>query len=364
MDIISYSELSVKRACKKAEDMISRVKGFLRSLWSWKWWLLLGLAVVAGGGFWYWKSQQSPEKKYTVTQPKQETIEEMLTVSGITSAQQIARLRFLAGGKVTHIGAQENDLVKKYQTIAVIDRATLKKQLQSQLNTYEKERYDWEQATYDVKDKAKTTTIERTEKKDQLDLESSVLNVEIADVALQNTVLSAPFAGRLLHSPTSVAGVQLTAADYFEVVNPESVRFIARVDEADIGQLKLGQTATITLDAYPDKAIPTQVASIGYQSVETGTGTAFEVKFPLPAHYLDEYRLGMNGDVRILLNKKESTLTIPLIATRERDGNTYVDVVLADGQLEEREITTGIENEESIEVKSGLTVRDKVAVPE
>ena len=72
----------------------------------------------------------------------------------------------------------------------------------------------------------------------------------------------------------------------------------------------------------------------------------------------------MNGDASVILNQKSDALTVPIIATIVRDNATYVEVQIADGTIEEREIETGLESEDLIEVLSGLSEDDLVLLPE
>lgn len=340
---------------------LKRVGRWLKAHWLW---ILIVLVVLAGIGWWQWSKTQAAASQLKFENPTRETIERTVESSGTVRAERVARLRFLAGGKVTYVGATEGDMVKKGQTLAVIDRATLQKQLQQNLNSYERERYDWEGFNEDIKDTASTNAIERDVKTNQLFLDDTVLSVEIQDIAIRNTVLSAPFAGILTTSPTVSAGVQVTGSDYFEVVDPESLEFVARIDEADISQIQEAQSADIELDAYRDKIVASSVDSIGFSSIETGEGTQFEVLFPLAQAAVGQLRLGMNGDVTIKLGRSENALTIPLLATRSRSGKTYVDVRTGETSFEEREIETGIETEDRIEVVSGLSESDEILVPE
>lgn len=323
---------------------------------------LLVIALLAGGGWWYFQGKTDAEE-LTFEQPQRTKITKTLDVSGSIAAKQKARLRFLAGGKVVYIGAQQGDQVKKWQTIATIDKASLQKQQDQLLNKYMQERWDWEQVVDDTKDKSLTPVQQRTKDKDQWDLTNKVIDVEIQSIAIKNTVLSAPFDGILTVSPTAVAGVQLTATDYFEIVNPASLYFNAIVDEADIGQVAPGQSATLVLDAFPDQSYTTQVKDISFTSTVGDNGTAFAVEFPLSGMTLSQqFRLGMNGDISIILDEKEGVLTVPLAATRSRDGKTYVDVKNGDTTTE-REITVGIESDETVEVLSGLSEQDMVLIP-
>ncbi len=339
--------------------LLGKIRRFVRRHWI----VLLILVFVGGGaGFWIWKAN-SPEKvTYVLEQPSRQTIESVVEASGAVQAREVARLRFLGGGRVVYVGAEQGEWVERGKTIATIDRSSIQKNLQVQLNNYEMDRYDFEQTNEDI-DIIEETEEERQFKKNQLGLENSVLAVEIQNIAFRDTYVSAPFAGVLTSSPTNVAGVQLSPSDYFEVVNPQSIYFTVAVDESDIAQVKVGQSATIQLDAFIDESIATVVERIGYRAVESGSGTQFLVDLNLPEGWQNRVLLGMNGDVKILFDRAENVLTVPLLATKSREGKTFVDVKNGE-TVEEREITTGIESDEYIQVLSGLEESDNVVIPE
>ncbi len=345
---------------KKSLGFIKKIVAYIQSHWV----LALIAALVIAVAAWWFLSRPQSTTELKFEQPKRAPIAKVLDVSGTINAKQKARLRFLSGGKVVYLGAQQGDKVKKWQSIATIDRAALQKQQDQLLNKYMQERWDWEQVIDTTKDKSITTTEQRTKDKDQWDLTNKVIDVEIQNIAIRNTVLTAPFDGILTVSPTAVSGVQLTASDYFEVVNPDSIYFSAVVDEADIGKVSVGQTAELILDAFADETYTTQVKDISFTSIVGDNGTAFAVEFPLAVQsFKQQVRLGMNGDVKIILDKRDEALTIPLSATKNRDDKVYVDIKKADGTTEEREITVGIESDEAIEVLSGLTEQDFVLIP-
>lgn len=331
-----------------------------------KWKLSLFIVVlVLLGIFWYYQRTQAATVELNTKTPTKQTISKTLNVSGHVDAKEKVRLRFIAGGKLTYVGAEAGDYVKKWQTIAVIDRATLQKQLEKDLNNYLKERWDWEELQDENKDQVLTTSEQRSEDKDQWDLDNTVLDVEIRDIAIQNTALYSPIEGILTAAPTSVAGMQVLSTDYFEIVNPNTLVFRAAVDESDVGLVSLGQKATLVLDSFTDQEIQTEVSYISYTSTETSGGTAFVVEFPLSQSDLAQMlRLGMNGDVDILIQQKDDVLTVPFIAVIERDGQTYVNVKTGESETEEREVELGLETDELVEVLSGLSESDEVVIPE
>jgi HlyD family secretion protein len=340
--------------------------GWLRRRWK----LLSVVIIIVGGiGIWQYRQAQTNKPTFNFESPKRETIIKTLEVSGLVDAKEKARLRFLSGGKVTYLGAQAGNMVKKGQTLATIDQATLKKQLEQDLNTFMKERLDWDQLNDDVYEDVFTQRENRQRQQGQLDLTNEVLSVEIRDIAISNTRLTAPFAGILTTAPITTPGVQLLSTDYFEIVNPDTLLFKAEVDEADIALVKQNQLATLTLDAHPDTEVSSYVNYISYTSSQTSNGTVFIIELPLDStrYGLDFFRLGMNGDVAIELERSENTLTIPLVALKERDGKTFVDVKTTQNgtdEVVEREITIGLETDEKVEVKSGLTEQDLVVIPE
>lgn len=369
-------------------------------------WKFLVLLLLAISGFLFFRYRQaSNQPQLNFINPKRQNIVQTLELSGYVDAKQKATLRFIAGGKVVYLGAKEGDFVKKWQTIATIDGRDLQKRLQQDLNNYMKERWDWEQLLDDTKDRWLPKNEVRSKDKSQWDLDNKVLDVEIRDIAISNTAMSAPFAGILIKSPTQTTGVTLLASDYFELIDPNSLFFRAEVDEEDIAKVIIGQSGQLTLDAYPNEIINTQIAFIAYQAKQTTSGTVFEVELPitslqmnvnsLPAseqlnwykQLLSRFRLGMNGDVKLELARKENVLSVPVLSTKERDGKVFVDVKV-DNQpnreqtlgllkrlisnpaqecqacTQEREIKIGLSDDDYVEVLSGLSENELVLLPD
>lgn len=337
-----------------------------------RWKLLLILALIVAGGWWWWSRQaQQNQPKLTFVKPTTQNLEKTVDVSGILDAQEKAALRFAVGGKIVYLGAQEGEFVKKGQTLATIDQRELQKRLQQDLNAYMRERWDWDQTLDDTKDRALPKSEERSKQQEQWNLDDTVLSVEIRDIAIQNTRLNSPIEGILVTSPTVVPGVNLGATDVFEVVNPKTLVFKAAVDETDIGTVKVGQKAVISFDAYPDEPYTGYIDDISYKSTQGSSGTVFVVRIPIAGDdVLARYKLGMNGDVTITVDTRENVLTIPLDATKERDGKTYVTVKVPSDptrpdevKTEDREIETDLETDEWVEVTKGLSPDDEVLMP-
>lgn len=335
---------------------------FLKNHWKLLLFLIILISLL---GFWQYRRIQKSKPVLTFQKVERKDLVKTLEISGVVDAKERVKMRFLGGGKVTYVGAKEGDWVKKWQTIAAIDKATLKKSIEQDLNDYMKERWDFEEdgrITY--RDRVKNDTVLRILDKNQWDLENTVLDVEITDIAIKNTNLYAPFEGILISSPTSVIGVQLLATDYFEIINPKTLVFKAIVDELDIGLVNLDKTARIELDAYEDEIISSQVSYISYISGQASSGTVFVVEFPIDSDNVQKYRLGMNGDAEIKLEEKSNVLAVPLDATIERDEKIFINVKTGKDTYEEREIEIGLETDDELEVVGGLSEGDEILLPE
>ncbi len=362
------------------KKFFSKIINWLKEHWKLTLFIVVVLVLIAGL---ITNKAKKNQPKLNFVRPSIETLTQTLEVSGVIDAQQKADLRFVAGGKLVYLGVQEGDWVKKWQTIASIDQASLQKSQEKYLNAYMQERWDWDQLGDDTKDRTLPKDELRDKDQAQWDLTNTVLDVEIQNIAIANTRMTAPFAGLVTHTPVQTTGVVLLATDYFEIVNPDTLYFKAQVDEEDIAKINLGQTGRLILDAYTDETINTNLDYIAYQATQTSGGTVFEVRFPLSQvaanleatqssqvnssiyqQLLSKYRLRMNGDIAIELAKKENVLSIPILATTKVDEQIYVEIKNADGTTSKRAIKTGLETDEKVEVLEGLSQEDEIVLPE
>jgi RND family efflux transporter MFP subunit len=332
-------------------------------------WKLLAILVVVllVLGIFISKRQSGSKKVVKTEHPIYEDLVQTVDVSGVVDAKQKSSLRFAAGGKLTYLSASEGAEVKSGQVLARIDARTLQKQLQQDLNTYFNQRMDFEQGKEDRQDLAPTNTLGRDAQKDQKTLENQVLNVEIQSIAISNTILKSPLNGILVTAPSNTKGGDILATDTFQIVNPESLVLRVTVDQADISKIRKDQPVSFVLDAYPDQTFRGKVNYVSYTSSQASTGTVFVVEIPIPItnrnEALEKFRIGMNGDAKIEVDRAPHALTIPLSATKQRDDKTYVTLKVGD-KTEEREIRPGLETIEKLQVKSGLSENDEVVVPE
>lgn len=141
-----------------------------------------------------------------------------------------------------------------------------------------------------------------------------------------------------------------------------AVKMSIDVDELDIDSVALGQSAEITLDAYPEETFEAEVTHISYIGALDGSITTYPVEVTL--HYDERLLEGMNGSAVVRTNKVENVLLIPIEAIFEDSAGEYVTIQSADGSFTRADITTGLSDGTYAEVTSGLAVGDVVSYPD
>ncbi len=138
----------------------------------------------------------------------------------------------------------------------------------------------------------------------------------------------------------------------------------ARIDEVDRGRLKVGQVATIRVDAVPDREFTGRVSEIG-----TLAKTDFSV-WPFPRNFdltikLDQLdprlRPGMNATTRIAVERVPNSILVPAQAVFQKGGAT-VAYVLRGSTFEPRVVDVALRSEKQLAIAKGLKPEEKVAL--
>lgn len=289
---------------------------------------------------------------YTV---KRENLSETLSLSGKIDATEKATLKFQTAGYLAWVGAKQGDHVKKFQTLASLDQAALQKTMNKYLSSFVTARLNYDSAKEDYNDNF-TTDLKRAYEKAQANLDSSVMDVEIQNLAVKYANLWTPIDGLVTVANFPQAGVNvLPTQNVFEVVNPGTIYFSTTADQTDVVKLSPSQSGEITFDAYPNQPIKATITDISFAPKTDETGTVYEVKMDLPVDnsgYL--YRLGMTGDAAFVARQIPNAIAIPAKYVKSNsDGSKYVWLI-ANGQKMKKSITIGDNFDAGTEIKTGL----------
>ena len=150
-------------------------------------------------------------------------------------------------------------------------------------------------------------------------------------------------------------------------------QIIAKVDETDIGSVKVGQKATFTVDTYNGKTFTATVSrisqtdvtnswNINTSSTSTSTPTVIYYYVILDVDDPDNLLLpAMTARVDIVTDEKENALVVPISALKTDSSGSYV-MVAAGKDQEKRYVSTGIYSDEYVEITDGLTDGEQLVV--
>ena len=181
-----------------------------------------------------------------------------------------------------------------------------------------------------------------------------------ARLQLEEAVLVAPFAGTVASVDVSVGELASSAKPAIVLVDLSALHLDITVDEIDIGRIKVGQKATITLDAFPDVELKGRVTRIDPVGTVVQGVVTYGVRIEIEPTEVP-IRPGMTANVDILVERREGVLMVPNRALRRDGKGKYVEV-LTGGQRQRRYVTTGLSNESFTEVVKGLEEGEQVIV--
>lgn len=228
----------------------------------------------------------------------------------------------------------------------------------------------------------------------EFSVQSAEASLNEASENLTKTYVYAPIDGYItsldVEKGERVVGTELmTGTEMMRVANLDRMEILAQVNENDIVRVQLQDSVIIEVDAFPDRPFKGVVTEIANSATTTGVATDqvtnFEVKILI---FRDSYsdlvndltpqplRPGMSASVDILTESKYSILSVPLqsvtlmadslITDEMRSGSIESEkpieivFVVDNGKVITTEVTTGIQDNNYIEILSGLSEEDEV----
>jgi RND family efflux transporter MFP subunit len=252
-----------------------------------------------------------------------------IVAEGSVHSQNEATLNFQTGGRLVYLPFKEGDSVSTGTTIAQLDTYALQRQLSSALNTYRSTRDTFDQTAQNVQNNNlqgqlvpsftnakmdKTDAINDGAKRildqNQANLDNSVVNVELANYAMQLATLTSPISGIITHEDVSVTNINVSPATTFTVADPNTPVFRANIPVNQIAFVSEGSPATIRLDTLkiPIKAT---VSKIYPQKITLANGQEVYQVDVVSDNLATEAKLGETGSVLIQNGTTDSSTLVP-----------------------------------------------------
>ncbi len=190
-------------------------------------------------------------------------------------------------------------------------------------------------------------------------LDSAQVAVDQAQVNLTRTKIVAPFDG-VVSTVNYSMGDSTGSSAAVGIVNLSNLQISVTVAEVDLPKIKVGETAQVTYDALPGKTYNARVLQIG----PVGTVTQGVVNYPVTVALTDAdsaVKPGMTANLAVAVDQRQDVLIVPTRAVRTQ-GNQKVVTVLNKDQTIVAPVTTGLSNDQSVEITNGLQEGDVVVL--
>ncbi len=284
---------------------------------------LILVIIIAVSVFWFLNkgSEQESEGKSLVSPSKKDLLITVVT-TGVVEPQNRLELKPSISGRIEEMLVEEGDKIEKGDILA------------------------WMSST----ERAALIDAARSQDEETLKYWEEVY---------KKTPIISPITGEVIVRSV-VPGQTVTTSEAVLVLSDRLI-INAQFDETDIGRVKVGQESLITLDAYPDVRIKGVVDHIAYESEVVNNVTIYEVDI-VPEDIPDILRSGMSVSVEAIEGTSDRALTVPSEAIHYDNGDIFVLIRNGSGKPVRRDITIGLNNGESVEIISGLSLDDKVLV--
>ncbi len=362
---------------------------------------LLGLALLAALGGWWWRSDQArPVQVATLARSTlaNNAPASVLEATGYVTARRQATVSSKITGRVAEVRIEEGQQVAAGEVLAQLDATDAQAALalanaevaaaRSQLNDLEVQRAQagrdaQRQRTLVARRLASPQSVEDAETRvasltarlasQRVQITVAARSLAVAQVGLDNTVIRAPFAGVVtvkaaqpgeIVSPIS-AGGGFTRTGIGTIVDMDSLEIEVEVNEAYTSRVSPGQTVKATLNAYPDWALPASVITI----IPTADRAKATVKVRIAIAVRDP-RIVPEMGVRVGFMERASAapasppaavLLAPADALVQR-GDRNLLWLVEDGRLTLREVTLGQQRGNEREILTGASAGDTVVV--
>lgn len=185
---------------------------------------------------------------------------------------------------------------------------------------------------------------------------------------ISNTLIRSTIQGMVLDVPVEVGTSVIQANTFNEGTTIASVAdmgemiFEGKIDETEVGKIKEGMNLELTIGAIENQKFDAVLEYISPKGVEENGTVQFEIKAKVKLKSNTFVRAGYSANADIVLDRRDSVMVIPesLLKFEEKNDSAYVEVETQPQQFEKRYVQLGLSDGVNIEVKSGLSLNDKI----
>ena len=350
------------------------------------------IALIFIGTFVFlWQKSQPKEVVYNEFTPKLDSIQKTTIITGKIEPRNEVNIKPQISGIISELYKEAGDYVNAGDVIAKVkvvpemgqlSSAEMRVRLaeinlkQAQVDFQREENlFNQKLVSADEFDKIKASLDQA--KHEKLAAEDALQVVRDgfskSNAKASSTLIRSTISGVILDIPVKVGYSVIQVNTMNEgttiatVANMNNLIFRGNIDETEVGQLVNGMNMKITIGALQDLKFDAALEYVSPKAVESNGANQFEIKAAVKLTEGGKIRSGYSANAEIVLAKADKVLSIPESAIEFSGDSTFVYVVKGEGKsktYERKQVETGLSDGVDIEIKKGITARDKVRGPE
>ena len=350
------------------------------------------IALIFIGTFVFlWQKSQPKEVVYNEFTPKLDSIQKTTIITGKIEPRNEVNIKPQISGIITELYKEPGDYVNAGDVIAKVKVVPEMGQLSSaemrvrlaEINLkqsqtdFEREENLFNQKLVSADEFDKSKLALNQAKQEKLAAEDALQVVRDgfskANAKASSTLIRSTISGVILDIPVKVgfSVIQVNTMNegttIASVANMNNLIFRGNIDETEVGQLVNGMNMKITIGALQDLKFDASLEYISPKAVESNGANQFEIKAAVKLSEGSKIRSGYSANAEIVLARADKVLSIPESAIEFSGDSTFVYIIKGEGKsktYERKQVTTGLSDGVNIEIKKGVTTKDKVRGPE
>ena len=347
---------------------------------------VVGLAVV-GTFVFLWKKAQPEVTEYEIVTPERGTVETKTVATGNVEPRYEILIKPQISGIISEVLKEAGQRVTEGEIIAKVKVIPEMGQLNSAESRVNVARISLDQ-------------VESTHRRDEQLFKQGILTAEEFDVSKANyrkakeelanaqssleivrdgisrntrssstTQIRSTITGMILNVPIKVGNSVIQSNSFNDgttiasVANMNDMIFRGNVDETEIGKIREGMPIKLTVGALGSRTFDAVLEYVSPKGEEKNGAIQFEIKAAVSLPDTSFVRAGYSANAEIVLERAANVLTIPESTVEFHGDTAFVQVVKQEKPkqiFEKRQIKTGLSDGIKIEVKEGLTEKDKI----
>ena len=349
--------------------------------------VFLALAFI-GVLVWFWQKNAQPPVKYETEQPEIRSISKITVATGNINPKEEIFIKPNMSGIIDEVYVEAGDYVKSGDLIAKIrvvpnvsslnsaqnQIQTAKIDLENQKKVYERQKSLFEKGVISANDFDATETAYR---QSQQNYNSALQNAEIIRTGttsgmtnIAQTLIRSTVSGMVLDVPVKRGNQVIESNNFNEgttiasLADVSDMIFEGKLDESEVGKIKLGLPLEITVGAIENKKFDAVLDYIAPKGVDENGAMQFPIEGTLVNKDSTFIRAGLSANASIILASADDVLAVKegLVQYDDKTKTSFVEIEVGEQKFERRDVELGVSDGIYVEIKSGITKDDKIKV--